>query len=303
MDNLDDTPQKWPLRRRLEFIDFRLFWNGRVNRSDIRDTFDISVQQASSDLAHYERVASQNMQYDRGQKTYVRTAEYQPAFIEQSSERFLLQLVAIENGWMQRDETWFDKIPPLDVTTLKRSPTSSRVLLGVLNAIGNRTQITIDYRSLTENADAPRTIAPHALFYSASRWYVRAYSTDREDFRDYNLNRIGNLRPAPPASVDTALDYEWIHMFDLEIGPNPELSPVQQEGVAAEFGMEGGKLLLPVRLSMTFYLMSEHNLDVEPGVLPAFKQQLVLLNRADVEQARKSFRQLSKQAIKRALGK
>lgn len=303
MENLDDTLQKWPLRRRLEFIDFRLFWNGRVNRGDIRDTFEISVQQASSDLAHYERVAPQNMEYDRGQKSYVRTAEYHPAFIEHSSERFLLQLVAIENGWMQPDETWFNNVPPLDVTTLKRSPTSSRVLLGLLDAISNRAQIAIDYRSLTENADATRTVAPHALFYSASRWYVRAYSADHEDFRDYNLNRIGNLQTASPASIDIALDYEWIHKFDLEIGPNPALPPVQQEGVAVEYGMEGGKLLLPVRLSMAFYLMSEHNLDVEPGVLPAAKQQLVLLNQADVEQARKSFRQLSKQAIKRALGK
>ncbi|UIK12514.1 WYL domain-containing protein [Rhizobium leguminosarum] len=180
----------------MEFIDFRLFWNRRVNRGDIRDTFDISVQQASSDLAQYERLAPHNMAYDRALKTYVRTPAYKPALIEHSSERFLLQLVAIDNGWMQRDETWFDfdEVPPLDVATLKRTPTSSHVLLGVLDAIRDQTEITIEYRSLTENADAPRTIAPHALFYNSSRWYARAYSADHEDFRDYNLNRIGNFQ-------------------------------------------------------------------------------------------------------------
>ncbi|WP_032983088.1 WYL domain-containing protein [Rhizobium leguminosarum] len=305
MENSDEAPQRWPLRKRLEFIDFRLFWNRRVNRGDIRDTFDISVQQASSDLAQYERLAPHNMAYDRALKTYVRTPAYKPALIEHSSERFLLQLVAIDNGWMQRDETWFDfdEVPPLDVATLKRTPTSSHVLLGVLDAIRDQTEITIEYQSLTENADAPRTIAPHALFYNSSRWYARAYSADHEDFRDYNLNRIGNFQITGPAQVDVALDYGWLHTLDLEIGPNPDLPPIQQEGVALEYGMTGNKLVCPVRLSMAFYLMSEHNLDVEPGKLSPFKQQLVLLNREAVEQTRTATRLLSKQAIKRALGK
>ncbi|TAZ01561.1 WYL domain-containing protein [Rhizobium leguminosarum] len=287
----------------MEFIDFRLFWNGRVNRGDIRDTFEISVQQASSDIAQYERLAPENMVYDRALKTYLRTDGYRPALIENSSERFLLQLVAIDNGWMQRDETWFDELPPLDVTTLKRSPTSSRVLLGVLDAIRSKTQIVIDYRSLTETAEASRTIAPHALFYNSSRWYTRAYSIDHQEFRDYNLNRIGSFHKAGAAQIDVSLDYGWVHTVDLEIGPNPKLSAIQQDGVAVEYGMKANKLLVPTRLSMAFYLMSEHNLDVEPDILPPAKQQLVLVNRADVEQARTSFRQLSKQAIKRALGK
>ncbi|WP_223217017.1 WYL domain-containing protein [Agrobacterium pusense] len=305
VENPDDAPQRWPLRKRLEFIDFRLFWNRRVNRGDIRDTFDISVQQASSDLAQYERLAPQNMEYDRGLKTYVRTSSYKPALIEQSSERFLLQLVAIDNGWMQRDETWFDfdEVPPLDVTTIKRTPTSSRVLLGVLDAIRDRTLITIEYRSLTESADAPRTIAPHAIFYNSSRWYARAYSVEHEEFRDYNLNRIADFRRAGPTPVDVDLDYGWSHTLDLEIGPNPELPRIQQDGVAVEYGMADKRLVCPVRLSMAFYLMSEHNLDVEPGKLHPSKQQLVLLNREIVDQTMKATRLLSKQAIKRALGK
>lgn len=305
VENPDDAPQRWPLRKRLEFIDFRLFWNRRVNRADIRDMFDISVQQASSDLAHYERLAPQNMEYDRGLKTYVRTPAYKPALIELSSERFLLQLVAIDNGWMQRDETWFDfdKIPPLDVTTIKRTPTSSRVLLGVLDAIRDRTLITIEYRSLTESADAPRTIAPHAIFYNSSRWYARAYSVEHEEFRDYNLNRIADLRMAGPAQVEVELDYGWSHTLDLEIGPNPDLPRIQQDGVAVEYGMADNKLVCPTRLSMAFYLMSEHNLDVEPGKLHPSKQQLVLLNREVVDQTVKATRLLSKQAIKRALAR
>lgn len=303
MENLDDPAQKWPLKKRLEFIDFRLFWNGKVNRGDIGKAFNITVQQASSDIGHYERIAPGNMIYDRGQKTYVRTGEYRPALIERSSERFLLQLVAIDRGWMTKEETWFNELPPMDVTTLKRRPTNSLILLHVLNAIRDGAQIQIAYNSLTETAGSARIIAPHALFFNSGRWYTRAYSADHQNFRDYNLNRIETVVKVEGTPPSQELDYEWAHTIDLEISPNPELPPIQQRGVAAEFGMTDDKLLLPVRLSMAFYIMSEHNLDVEPGKLAPAKQQLVLLNREAVDQARRSTRQLSEQAIKRSLRK
>ena len=46
---------RWGQERRLEFIDFRLYWEGRINRSDLIDFFGISVPQASLDLAKYQR--------------------------------------------------------------------------------------------------------------------------------------------------------------------------------------------------------------------------------------------------------
>ena len=39
----DGERLRWGVRRRLEFIDFRLFWDGRFNRSDLAHTFGISA--------------------------------------------------------------------------------------------------------------------------------------------------------------------------------------------------------------------------------------------------------------------
>ena len=33
---------RWGVERRLEFIDFRLFWDGRINRGDLTEQFGIS---------------------------------------------------------------------------------------------------------------------------------------------------------------------------------------------------------------------------------------------------------------------
>ena len=292
---------RWGVQRRLEFIDFRLFWDGRFNRSDLSATFGISAQQASSDIGQYEKIAPANFRYDRTEKAYIRSDDFAPAFIGQTIERYLLQLVAIENRWMRPEDTWFDAIPPVELITLGRRPTDSTVLLRVLDAVRKRQEIDISYASLTGSVQPSRTIAPHALAHSAGRWYVRSWSKDHNDFRDYNLNRIATVGDHRPSTIDTALDFEWVHQFNLDIRPNPELSPERQVAVAAEHGMTDGRLLRPCRLSLSFYLMSEYNLDVEPGILKPEKQQIVLQNRDEVTQARALSRQMSIEALARAL--
>lgn len=296
-----DEELRWGVRRRLEFIDFRLFWDGRFNRSDLTDTFGISPQQASADIAQYEKIAPQNLRYDRAGKAYTRAATFSPAFIGETIERYLMQLVAIENRWMRPEDTWFDAIPPIEVLTLGRQPTDPTVLLPVLDAIRNKSEIDIQYASLTGSTQPSRTIVPHALAHSAGRWYIRSWSRDHNDFRDYNLNRIAVVTGGRPASIDPALDFEWMHVINLVIQPNPGLSSERQAAIAAEHGMTDGRLIRPCRLSLSFYLMSEYNLDVEPGILKPEKQQIILKNRDEVTQARELARKMSIEALARTL--
>ena len=296
----DGERLRWGVRRRLEFIDFRLFWDGRFNRSDMADTFGISAQQASADIAQYERMAPKNLAYDRAERAYKRTDEFKPALIGETVERYLLQLVAIENRWMRQEDTWFDAIPPVEVITLGRRPTDSTVLLRVLDAVRNRLEINIEYASLTGSEQQARTIAPHALAHSAGRWYVRSWSREHNDFRDYNLNRIGSVGGHRASTIDPALDFEWFHKINLVIVPNPELSRERRAAVAAEHAMVDGRLIRPCRLSLSFYLMSEYNLDVEPGLLKPEKQQIILQNRDEVTRARSAARQMAIEALARA---
>ncbi|TGP50645.1 WYL domain-containing protein [bacterium M00.F.Ca.ET.230.01.1.1] len=292
---------RWGVQRRLEFIDFRLFWEGRFNRGDLVNTFGISTQQASADIGQYEKIAADNLAYDRAEKAFKRTERFVPAFIGETIERYLLQIVAVENRWMRQGDTWFESIPAVEVVTLGRRSTDPTVLLRVLDAIRNRHEIDIEYASLTGSIRQSRTIAPHSLAHSAGKWYLRSWSQEHNDFRDYNLNRIGAVGAARAAVVDPGLDFEWIHKINLVIVPNPNLTAERRAAVATEYGMEGERLVRPCRLSLSFYLMSEHNLDAEPGALKPEKQQLVLLNREEVLQAKSAARQMSIEALARAL--
>jgi predicted DNA-binding transcriptional regulator YafY len=284
----------------LEFVDFRLFWDGRFNRSNLAETFGISAQQASADISQYEAMAPHNLRYDRSEKAYRRSDAFAPAFIGETIERYLLQIVAIENRWMRTEDTWFDAIPPIEVVTLGRRATDPAVLLRILDAIRNRLEIDIKYSSLTGSEQHFRSIAPHALSHSAGRWYVRSWSREHNDFRDYNLNRMDAVNGQRPASVNAQLDFEWAHKINLVMVPNAALSAERQAAVAAEHAMTEGRLVRPCRLSLSFYLMSEFNLDVEPGVLKPEKQQIVLQNRDEVTQARALARKMSIEALARA---
>jgi hypothetical protein len=291
---------RWGVQRRLEFIDFRLFWDGRFNRRDLAETFGISAQQASADIALYTERAPGNLAYDSTLKAYMRTPGYEPKVMHASAERYLLQLVAIENRWMRQEDTWFVNSPPIENIELLHKRTDAQVLLRVLQAINQNCELEIQYKSITGSPEPARVIAPHALFHAHGRWYVRAWSTEHKDFRDYNLFRIDKAADLAPSTADPALDFEWLHKTDLTLSPNPELSPSQQAAIEAEYEMDGGRLVVTMRLSQTFYLMTEHNLDVPPGTLSPGKQQLVLLNPEEVVNARATARKLSIDAIARA---
>lgn len=302
VESIDDEPKKkakWNVQKRLEFIEFRLFWTARLNRKDLTDTFGISAQQASADISTYEQIAPKNLSYDAGQKSYFRSEDFAPELIGASTQRYLLQLVAIESGWMDHDETWFEERQTIEVTTLTKKRVDTSVLMNILDAIRNERQLEIGYRSMTGSAAPTRLVEPHALSYNSGRWYVRAWSSEHNDFRDYNLNRIHNARQGQPATVDRSLDFQWHHSIDLEIVPNPSLPEEKQAAVKYEYEMTDGCLRINCRLSVSFYLMSEHNLDVDQGVLEPAKQQIVLRNVHDVRQAREVAGKLSRDALKR----
>lgn len=287
------------LRERLEFIEFRLYWSGRLNRTDLIEQFRISPPQASADIAQYQEIAPGNLAYDTVRKVYVRAPGFAPRLIAHAIERYMMQLVGIERGWVRASDTWVTDPLPIDVTSLEHSSTDPDVLMAVLDAIRSSLEIDIDYCSMTGSPATRRSIAPHAMGFAWGRWYVRAWSREHNDFRDYALARIMKVFAAKARTVDPVGDLEWHHKIDLILVPNPELDEDRQRAQRLEHKMVEGKLAVPCRLSMAFYLMAEHKLDVEPGKLTPLQQPLVLANLEEVSQARSVARKLATQALQR----
>ncbi len=85
---------RWARNSALNFIEFRAFWEGGVNRSDITERFGVSVPQASNDLTQYRELAPANLLYDSSAKRYVASPDFVPRFLTPNPNRYLSQLRA-----------------------------------------------------------------------------------------------------------------------------------------------------------------------------------------------------------------
>jgi hypothetical protein len=59
----------WSVERRYEFMEFRLYWQGNIKRSNLMEAFGSSVQQASKDFANYIEGRKSNLTCDKSRQT------------------------------------------------------------------------------------------------------------------------------------------------------------------------------------------------------------------------------------------
>jgi hypothetical protein len=281
---------RWSVEQRLEFIEFRLFWEGKVNRSDLVTFFNISVPQASADLTRYQEVAQGNILYDKTAKSYIASPDFQPLFLKPSADRFLAQLRSVAAGVLSKDDTWFDRPPAFAVVPLLRRRIDPESLRNVLKAIRTHTAIKIEYQSFTSPNPKWRWIAPHAIGFDGFRWHARAWCSSHADFRDFVLARIRSCGQSRMSDIDASRDVEWYTDVTLRLAPNPELDKGMIRAIELEYAMEHGFTEIKTQVAMSFYVERLLNLDLDPNLLPPRRQQLVLVNRDEVEEIRKNSR-------------
>ena len=268
----------WARNVRYEFMEWKLFWEGQLNRSDLEAAFDISTPQASVDLKNYRGLAEGNVEYDSTAKSFVPGAAIRPRFLVPSADRLLLQLLALMSGALPRDVVWFKTLPAIDMAPDVARHVDPECLRLILGAMRSRSALRIRYQSLTNSRW--RVIAPHALAFDGARWHVRAWACDHKDFRDFVLSRIDEFGGAEAASYEPADDVEWHTTITLRVLPHPGLTDDQRRAIERDYGMVDGAREVEVRLSMAFYFIKRHNLDLID--LPPERVQLRLENLAEV---------------------
>ncbi len=270
---------RWGIERRLEFIEFRLFWEGHVNRADLMAAFGISINQASTDLNRYLGMAPDNMLYDKSARAYVRGDCFEPLFLKPDPASYLSQLRSISNGIVSQDQTWIGQMPDFDTVRSPARGIDAGHLRTVLQAVHSRLAIEVEYQSLSNPAPRWRWIAPHAIAFDGFRWHARAWCFTDQCFKDFLLARILGIRDSRPSDVDRGQDADWHTMVTLEIGPHPGLSDAQKKVVALDYGMRDGKASITVRKALLYYTLKRLGLDTDPFARTPADQQIMLLNR------------------------
>lgn len=277
----------WSVEQRLEFIDFRLFWEGTIRRGDICEKFGVSIQQASIDLAKYRESAPENIVYDTSKKRYFAAARIKPVFYTPNPHRYLAQLRAIREDVIAPDDTMMGDMPECDVLPIPARDVSAHKLKLFLMAIRGGNSMSIEYQSMNETRPEPtwRSITPHALGSDGLRWHARAFCHLEERFKDFIISRclrVGKLDAPHPEAKD---DHDWNAFFDVILIPNPNFGEAQKRTIELDYGMKNGSCKVRVRHALLYYFNKRMRLDVSETHDRPKETPVVVENRAAYEKA------------------
>jgi len=281
--NDDADRASWTQKRRYEFMEWKLFWEGRFIRDDIEQAFGISTPQASADIKNYREIEPANFDYNATEKGFLPSQTFAPRFLRLSADRVLLQLRAYLSTVLDRRDLWFRNVPPIDVTPDIVRSVDPLCLRDIMRAIRTKRGIDINYQSMSRSER--RVIAPHALAFDGHRWHARAWSVENGDFRDYVLARMSDIGGLHDVDYDPDHDLEWNRYVSLKICPHPALDDEQKKAIEKDYGMSGGYTQISVRSSLAFYFIKRMNLDlpVSDQLTPS-RLQVCLENLAEVEE-------------------
>ncbi|MFL9610978.1 WYL domain-containing protein [Methylobacillus sp. Pita2] len=263
--------------QRLQFIEFRLLWEGHVNRSDLIQTFGISVPQSTLDFREYMERAPGNMDYDKRLRHYFPTPTFKPIFISDRAEGYLSQLTALAiSGENQSIPGLIGATPSFDILPAPERRVDSSALRQLLKSMREGLSVEIYYQSLSSPNPNWRRIAPHSLASDGMRWHVRAYCYAKKEFRDFVLGRIMDIRDEQVSAISATADMEWNEFIKVTIAPNPALTAEQHKIIERDYSMMQGRTDIRLRKSLLFYLKRRLGLDDDAEKSPAAQQVIIV---------------------------
>jgi hypothetical protein len=243
------------------------------------------VNQASTDLNRYIGMAPDNMVYDKSARTYIRGSKFDPLFLKPDASRYLSQLRSVADGILDLADAWIGQFPSYDSAPTPVRGVNAKTLRSVVAAIRRSEAIEVKYQSLSRPEPRWRWIAPHAIGFDGFRWHTRAFCLTDQSFKDFLLSRIIETRGTKPSELRADRDADWNEQVTLEIGPHPQLSETQQKVIALDYGMRSGRVKIPVRKALLYYALKRLGLDTDPTARRPQDQQIVLINRTQVQTA------------------
>jgi len=246
-------------RERLAFIEFRLWFLGKVTRKEVMERFDIASAAGTRDLVLYRELAPDNASYEG--KMYHYRDSFQPLF-QHNADRVLSALCS---GFGDGERSIGEALLQHDVPERLNQPKLAD-LATITRAIQGQYPLALTYHSM-KTGPSQREIVPLALVDSGLRWHVRAYDRSKQEFRDLVLTRMEDMIQIEHNSKNhmvqeyeqLAADEQWQNIVDIELHPHP--SHPYPESIMRDYGMSRGKLEVRLRAAVVGYVLRQWQVD------------------------------------------
>lgn len=258
---------------RFAIIESLLLWEGQISNERVRDVFGIQKVQASRVLSEYVSYNPEHIDSKTKRSPYRANFQISPKHSSGSIEEYLLATKAINNS----DNLILDA--RYDLTT-----PSVEVISHISQAIRNKFGLRINYLSMTNPKGLERVIYPHTIVRAGRRWHVRAWCSEKLEYRDFVVGRIKSASIVSSTSLSQIpIDVDWNRKVDLIVGAHPKLSDGQVEVIRYEFFNGAISRKLAIRSCLLQYVIQDirASIDYEKELPPEY--QIAVLNLSDIK--------------------
>ena len=259
--------------KRLWFIELIAWWEGRISSSHLIRQFGISRTQAHSDIAYYQSLLPDNLQYHASHKGFLPQPGFVQAYINGDVVEYL--------NWISHQDAIADinTTLPFSTLALPKRQVSADIIRVLVSAIRQQRRVEVDYVSVSNPDRQGRIIVPHHFVSTGLRWHLRAYCEKSKQYRDFVLSRFRGVPDLlNKTDISAAKDNGWHTKLSLIFTPDPRLSPAQQDVIAHDYQMQHGQLTLNTRACLAQYLLQEMQVNIRDINISPEAQQLVLSN-------------------------
>jgi len=234
----------WSQQQRLHFMERQLLWGRRLTLSMVQEAFDISRNQASRDIKLYRELAPDNVPtYNPADQCYRPNRSFSPLFAVTEPHELLTII-----GRPLENSVELDAVPIL----------TRHILDGVLPAVLTALEYKVAFEAIYASASNPigikRVLTPCAIVYVDNRLHLRAWCSDREEYRDFVLSRILTVPRLLNEKPDLPQDINWDTKLDIELTPNPNLSCDGRKLISIEYQLKKTGMIR-VRAALVHYFL------------------------------------------------
>ncbi|MBE8232573.1 MAG: WYL domain-containing protein [Endozoicomonadaceae bacterium] len=188
MSQDDITEETSSTNARLAYVDFKLYFTGRVSRADLKDAFGIAEAAASRVLTEYSKYRPNN----KTQKTNtIIRSSFEPLTVIDAE----LALGMLANGF---NSSKIFGVTELSYEKIGKIPNQLNVLdvAMLTRAISGNYSVSCNYLSKHSTNHQSRVLVPLAIMYDGTSWMFRAYDrteVKENKFKNFHFSRIRNV--------------------------------------------------------------------------------------------------------------
>lgn len=235
MINNSDT-----IHQRQTSMKLLLIWEGRLNRGRLMELFDLGTNAASVWIREFREKHPDWLAWDTKTRSFHATSAAYQAW-RAADPRHLADAVSLAQyltliglPYAVAGDTLAGGGPLAAFPEL--STPSPRHFAVLSEAIRTGRVVDLTYRSMQHPESHQRIISPHNLVRAGRRWHVRSFCETQQDFRDYALGRIVDVKLLPAAATKKEQDDQaWMAKVQVRLVAHPDLTPEQESVIRFEY--------------------------------------------------------------------